>query len=362
MPAEAPDMVTKTLLSGYISEGDRVTEFEKMLGEYLGNPNIATVNSCTSALTLSLILSGVGPGDEVITTPMSCIATNSPIVSLGAKIVWADIDPTTGNIDPQDIKRKITPRTKAIVYVHWAGQPGDIDEINQIAGLQGVKVIEDAAHAFGAEYKGRRIGCHSDFVCFSFQAIKHLTTGDGGLIAVNGDGASEMLEKLIRIRWFGLNRKFNRSVTKWETDITEVGYKMHMNDIAASIGICQMKYADWIVKSHVGNALAYDNALSGVPGLKLIRRSTDRLNAAWIYTVLLDDENSRERFAAKMLERGIACNVVHVRNDRYSVFKEYAASLPGVDSFCSRMINIPCGWWMAPSDLEKVITAIKEVW
>lgn len=359
MPEEAVSLVSKTLMSGYISEGDRVLEFEKSLGEYLGNPNVATTNSCTSAITLSLILSGVGPGDEVITTPMSCIATNVPIVSLGAKIVWADIDPTTGNIDPKDVERKITSKTKAIVYVHWAGQPAEIDEINSIAKPKGIKVIEDAAHAFGSEYKGKKIGCHSDFVTFSFQAIKHITTGDGGLIAVNGENASEILEKLIRIRWFGLNRKFNRSVTKWETDITEIGYKMHMNDIAASIGLCQMNHAERIVGPHSENAKTLDRELIGIPGLTLIRRSENVKNAAWIYTILLDNENEREKFAQKMTSNGIACNVVHVRNDRYSVFKEFAANLPGVDDFCSRMINIPCGWWLSESDVDHIIKAVR---
>lgn len=358
MPSEAPDRVAVTLRSGYVSEGDRVVEFEQSLSGYIGNPRIATVNSCTSALTLALIMCGVGPGDEVITTPMTCMASNAPIVSLGAKIVWADIDPQTGNINPKDIAKKITSKTKAILYVHWAGQPGDVAEINKIAKERGIKVIEDAAHAFGAEYDGQKIGNHSDYVAFSFQAIKHITTGDGGMLVVNGEDADERLEKLIRIRWFGLNRKFNRSVTKWETDITEIGYKMHMNDIAASIGLCQMPYATWIVDSHRENALFYDSALKDAPGINLIRRDDRSKNAAWIYTLLLDDAQQREKFATHMLSNDIACNVVHVRNDKYSVFKEFAAHLPGVDEFCSRMINIPCGWWLSKSDRSKIADAV----
>ena len=136
-----------------ITEGEYSDKFEKLFGEYVANTNTSLLNSCTSALTLAYYMSGVGPGDEVISTPMTCMATNEPIDTLGAKIVWADIDPTTGNIDPESIKKKITSKTKAIVGVHWAGQPFEIEEINAIAKSHGIKVIEDAAHATGASFK-----------------------------------------------------------------------------------------------------------------------------------------------------------------------------------------------------------------
>lgn len=362
MPPEAEAAVSKTLRSGYVSEGPRVEEFEKLLASYIGNKRVATINSCTSALELSLIVAGVKPGDEVVTTPMTCMASNMPIHTLGARIVWADVDPTTGNIDPRSVEEKVTGRTKAVLYVHWAGQPADIAAINAVADRHGLRVIEDAAHAFGAEYDGRRIGNHGDFVCFSFQAIKHITTGDGGLVAFNGAGAEANYERMFRMRWYGLNRKFNRTVTKWETDIADVGFKMNMNDIAATLGIAQMPHADFIVGRHRENSEFYDRELAGTPGITLIRRDPRTRTAAWLYTLLLDNSLEREKFAAHLVSNKVACNVVHVRNDKYSLFREYAAELPGVDDFCSRMINIPCGWWVSDEDREMIVGIIRQGW
>ncbi len=360
MPPTAGEAVANTLYSGFITEGPKVTEFERLFGEWLGNSTVASCNSCTSALTLALATEEVGPGDEVITTPYSCMATNSPIINLGAKIVWADIDPSTGNIDPLSIAQKITPKTKAILYVHWAGQPADIDNILKVAEKHNIPVIEDAAHALGGRYKGKKIGNHSDYVCFSFQAIKHITTGDGGMIAFNGARAKEKYERLCRLRWFGLDRKFNRSVTKWETDIAEVGYKMHMNDIVATLGIEQMKHIDSVTSAHINNALVYDCELSNLKGIELIRRAEDTTNAAWIYSLLLENAEKRESFAKFMVDNGIACNVVHVRNDKYSCFKEFECDLPCVDQFAARMINIPCGWWLSVEDGNKIISDVKK--
>lgn len=222
--------------------------------------------------------------------------------------------------------------------------------------------IEDAAHALGSEYDGKKIGNHADYVCFSFQAIKHLTTSDGGLIAVNGPMAQERLEKLIKIRWFGLNRKFNRSATKWETDITDVGYKMHMNDVMATIGLAQMNHIHRIIDRHTENALWFDRKLAGIPGITLIQRNARAKNAAWIYSLLLDSSAEREKFSKLMEAKGIGSNVVHVRNDKYTVFRRFAADLPGVDDFCSRMINIPCGWWVSDQDRWHIVRSIQEGW
>ena len=183
MPKDVDKPLLEVLHSGYIGQGPKVEEFEKKLSQFLGTENVLTLNSGTSALHLALRLANVGEGDEVISTPMTCSATNEPILAAGAKIVWADVFPENGLIDPSSIEKKITKKTKAIVGVHWGGMPFQIDEINKIALENNLKVIEDAAHALGAEFNGTKIGSHSDYVCFSFQAIKHLTTVDGGAIS-----------------------------------------------------------------------------------------------------------------------------------------------------------------------------------
>jgi dTDP-4-amino-4,6-dideoxygalactose transaminase len=338
--------------SGMITEGEYSDKFENEFTKYVQSNYSCLVNSGTSALTLAYICSNVKPGDEVISTPMTCMATNEPIHTLGAKIVWADIDPKTGNIDPEDVKKKITSKTKAIVGVHWAGMPFDIQAINDIAKQHGVKVIEDAAHALGAKYKGKLIGSHSDYVCFSFQAIKHLTTVDGGAITCNSE---EEYTRLKKLRWFGLDRKFKGS--KWTQDITESGYKFHMNNVNAAIGLEQLKTIQSVIDAHKKNHKYYDEHISNSK-IKKMLQSPDSESSCWIYTVLTPN---REELQKYLLEKGIASDVVHVRNDTYSVFKEFVAplnSLKGCDEFCSQHLNIPVGWWLTDEQKKYIVDVI----
>src|SRR3989338_1253499 len=182
MPESVLKPLNEVLMSGFIGQGPKVEEFEKKIGDFIGNPNVLTVNSGTSAIQLAYRLAGVGIGDEVITTPMTNIATNVPIIAAGGKIKWADIDSETGSLSPDSVKKKISKKTKAIMAMQWGGYPPNMDEIHEIAQDFGIKVIEDAAQGFGAEYKNRKTGSYSDFTIFSFQAIKHITTGDGGAL------------------------------------------------------------------------------------------------------------------------------------------------------------------------------------
>ena len=344
-PVGVGQKIEELFQGGMITEGEKSDTFERMIAEYVSNENTSLVNSCTSALTLAYNSIGLGPGDEVITSPMTCMATNEPIFQTGAKIVWADIDPTTGNICPEDVKRKINNKTKAIVAVHWAGQPFDIDSISSIAKENNLKVVEDAAHALGAKYNGAPIGGHSDFVCFSFQAIKHLTTADGGAICSKNEEDDKRIKKL---RWFGLDRKYKGS--KWEQDISEPGYKFHMNNLNAVIGIEQMKYIENLVSSHKENARFYDEGIENKNITKL-RRPENAESSHWIYTLLAED---REGFKNYLQNNGIASDVVHVRNDRYSLFSGHESDLPGCDEFCSKMINIPVGWWLTGEQTQHI--------
>lgn len=336
--------------SGMITEGNYSDVFEEKMGNFLNNKNTALVNSGTSALSLSYYAAGIKAGDEVITTPMTCMATNEPLEIMGAKIIWADVDPSTGNMDPSSVASKITSKTKAIVGVHWAGQPFEIGEINKIATDNGLKVIEDAAHALGAKYDGVTIGNHSDYVCFSFQAIKHLTTGDGGAIACR---TPEEYSRLKKLRWFGLDRKYNGP--KWEQDIVESGFKYHMNNINAAIGIEQMTDIDFVISKHKENGLFYDNHINN-PRVKLLRRSQNIESAHWIYSILVDD---RESFKEYMYANGVETDIVHLRNDRYTVFNKFpSGNLPGCDEFCSKLINIPVGWWVTEEDRQKITNLV----
>lgn len=356
MPKSVMEPLKEVLFSGYITEGEQVREFERRLSEWIGNPFGLAVNSGTSAIQLALRLAGVGPGDEVISSPLTCVATNSPILAAGARPRWADVDPETGNIDPNSVERNITPKSRAILYVHWAGEPADVEAINEVARRHGLKVIEDAAHALGAEYRGAKIGTHSDFVCFSFQAIKHITTGDGGALFCRSEADYRRGKKL---RWFGIDREARRQELFWDYNIEEVGYKFHMNNVAAAIGLEQLRHVDDILAACRRNGAFYREALEGLPKLRNLKRLPESKGAYWLYTVLVDD---REAFVERMRRHRIATSIVHVRNDAYDLFRPFKTRLPGVDAFTARYISIPCGWWVRPEDAQSIVETIRGGW
>jgi dTDP-4-amino-4,6-dideoxygalactose transaminase len=355
MPTSAMGPLQSTLLSGYIGQGPRVEEFEAALAPWFGNHNVLTVNSGTSAIHLALRLAGVGHNDEVISTPMTCTATNEPILERGARIVWADIDPTTGELDPLDVERKITPRTKAIIAVHWGGYPCNLERLNHIATKYDLKVIEDAAHAFGAEYQNRRIGAHSDFVCFSFQAIKHLTTVDGGALVCR---STEDYRRGKLLRWYGIDRESERKDFRCEEDVREFGYKFHMNDVCATIGLEQLKYIEGILASHRRNAAYYNERFRGLSRLSLPNYSPDRLSSYWLYTVLVED---RLEFMRRMADAGIMASQVHARNDKHTMMSEFRCNLPGVDVFSEKQVSIPVGWWLSEQEVRYIADKIVDL-
>lgn len=348
MPETVIDPLREVLLSGWVGEGAQVKHFEHELASWLETPHVLTVNSGTSALHLALRLAGVGAGDEVISTPMTCIATNTPILALGATVVWADIDPWTGNISPEDVAQRITPRTKAIIAVHWAGCPGDLSRLAAVAGARSIPIVEDAALAFGASYGGLRIGSISDFTCFSFQATKHITTVDGGALTCKSPHA---LERGRRLRWYGADRQ-GTPEWHWDQDIQEAGYKFHMNDVAAAIGREQLKHAEQNLARHRAHARAYDRALHDCVAIRPLRVDSRAVGSYWTYPVRVRE---RARFMAYMLDAGIGVSRVFARNDRYRAFTAARRSLPGVDAFDAEQVSIPCGWWLSDDEAGYVI-------
>lgn len=353
MPQSVKEPLLETLFSGFIGQGPRVEEFEENLRHYFKNNNVLTVNAGTSALQLALRLANVGPGDEVISTPMTCTASNMPILAAGAKIVWADVDPVSGLISVDSIKEKITLKTKAIIMVHFGGIPCDIDAINDLAKAHGIKTIEDAAHAFGSEYKGQKIANHSDFVMFSLQAIKHITTVDGGLLFCK---SKEDCARGKLLRWYGIDRDSPRKDFRCEENIIEYGYKFHMNDICAVIGIEQMKYVDELIGKHVRNARKYDEVLVDQLNISLIPKNNDSISSSWLYTMHVEN---RDHFMSYMSANGVATSKVHERNDLHDAFSDSLADLPGVTQFCETQISVPVGWWLEDADTDYIVNLIK---
>ncbi len=353
MPESVMEPLRRVLLGGYLGEGPQVEEFERQLQPWFGTPHVLTLNTGTAAIHLALRLAGVGQGDEVISTPMTCAATNVPVLARGATIVWGDIDPWTGNLDPADVAKKITARTRAILCVHWGGYPCDLAELGHLAAAHGLALIEDACHAFGAQYRGQPVGAHGDFCCFSFQAIKELTTVDGGALTCRS--AADCVRGR-RLRWYGIDRRAPRTDLRCEADIVEYGDKYHMHDVAATIGLEQLRYVGANLERTRRHAARYRDALQGLRRVALLRYQPDRLSSYWLHTLRVRD---RAAFIAALDRAGITASRVHARNDTHTMCRAFRRPLPGVDEFDAEQVSIPVGWWLGDDEVARIIAAVR---
>jgi len=342
----------KILYSGYVAEGQPVYDFEDSFKKYIGNPYSLALHSGTDALHLSLILAGIKPDDEVISTPMTAEPTNTSIAMVGAKVVWGDVDPRNGLLDPKSVRSLITEKTKAIVLVHYAGMVCDMEEFNKISHEYGIPVIEDAAHALGSKYADKMVGNNSPYTIFSLQAIKHMTTVDGGFLCVNNE---EDLNRARRLRWFGLDKKRSRL----ENDITEVGYKYGMNNVNATIGLVQMNHVREVVGRYIDNGRFYDHELANVPGVTLVKYNPNTEASYWLYTMIVE---RREDFIKMMEANGVAASPLHHRSDTHSIFKDSRCELPGMEQWYANFVHIPCGWWVTDEDRQSIVNLIKKGW
>lgn len=342
MSGQAADKVSKVLNSGFIGQGPVVEEFEDLLwGELRTKTRPVTVNSCTSAIDLALELCGVDSHAEVITTPQTCFASNVHIIHRKARIRWADIDPVTGLMDPASAARLVNKNTKAIVAVNWAGKFCDYKALKAL----GVPVIEDAAHTwdtFLTEDVER-----GDYVCYSFQAIKFLTTADGGLLICPPD--KEQDARILR--WYGLDRTKNQSF-RCTQNITQVGFKYHMNDVNASIGICNMPVAH---SSVIQSRLNSKHYIENISNPLLTLPVWDNTCSYWLFSMHVK-VGLKDHFTKYLEDNGIASSPVHFRNDTYDTTVKFSeAVLPGVDAFTQTQLCIPNGWWLNRDDVSHIV-------
>lgn len=342
----------KVLYSGYVAQGEIVEDFERAFEKYIGSGHCLSLNSGTAALHIALILAGVLEGDEVISTPLTAEPTNIAIKMVGAKIRWADIDPNTGGICPKSIEENINDKTKAIIFVDYAGIPSDIKGIKEVADKYNLPVIEDAAHALGAKFEGKKTGNHFPFTVYSFQAIKHLTTIDGGALQIQDE---ELYKKGKKIRWFGLDK----GVSRLENNITFQGYKYHMNNVNACVGLIQLKEIDSIVDSYIANGKYLDENLKGIEGVELLNYYPNSEPSYWLYTLKVEN---RERLIEKFAQNGIMASELHKRNDLHTFLNDHSSTLPNLDVFYSKMLHLPCGWWVTKEDCDRMINILKEGW
>ncbi|MBN1419916.1 MAG: aminotransferase class I/II-fold pyridoxal phosphate-dependent enzyme, partial [Planctomycetes bacterium] len=365
---EEEQEILDTLRSGWITTGPRTAEFERRLAAYLGVPEVVAVSSCTAALHLSLIAAGVGPGDEVITSPVTWPSTANVIVHTGATPVFADIDRDTFNIRPDEIEKRMTPKTKAIIPVHIAGQPCEMEAIRRIAKAWGTIVIEDAAHAIGAEYRGRRVGAGGDFACFSFYPTKNITTGEGGAVAVSDPERAETirlwsLHGVTRGAW---NRYAAEGGLHW--DLVVPGYKYNMPDLGAALGIHQLAHLDAFIETRRRYARLYDESFLDLA--EIIRpRVLDGIRHAYhLYIIMIRPEMlrvDRDEFAKHLRAENVGVGF-HFRSLHLSPYYRERLGIapedyPNARFTSDRILSLPLYPRMSVGDVLQVAEIIRKL-
>lgn len=328
--------VQETMKTRWIGQGPKVNEFEEKFSKQLGTLPAVAVGSGTDALHLAYLLAGIEPGDEVLVPVYTCAATNLPLLWMGAKLVFVDIDKDTLNIDPKDVARKVTDKTKAIVTMEYDGTPCDYDAIDDALGSRDIPIIDDASNAIGAKYKGIPIGSLANYTTFSFMAIKNITTGDGGMVTMS----EEDVERAKRLRWFGVDRnKKLDSPSKWDEDIKEIGYKYQMTDIAASMGIAGLDTLNKQIERR----------------REMINQYVQGFSGGWLLTIIVDDRDELMKYLNK---QGIQASPMYYRNDKYKIFKEFRNDCPNMDELEDKILCLPFHMGLTNDDIDKVTSNI----
>ena len=355
IPENASEEVAKTLRSTWINTGKKEKEFRNKICERFQAPYAVACMSGTAALKIALKALGIGPGDEVVTTPFTFIATNTAILEVGAKPVFADIQYETLNIDPKSVASKITEKTKAIMCVHYAGNPVDLDELRQVADKHNLPIIEDSAHAMTSEYKGQPIGSTGDVATFSFQCVKIVTCGDGGVVTTT---RQDLYKKLKKQTWYGIDRETKK------TDMLDplpappegLGFKSNMNDITATLGCVAIDYVDVPLKRRTEIGELYRKEFCNLEKVKLVEYKSYWKPNYQIFPVYVKE---RRKFAEYMWEKGIQVNVNNRRNDIYEMFGGIC-DLPNTKKADENVILLPLHTDLTDQQVTKIINAVKE--
>ena len=377
MSEDVLEPLNKVLMSGQLTQGPKVEEFEDALKEFIDNPYILTLNSATAGLTLATRLlknksennnwPGFDEKEDIVLTPaLTCFATTASILANNVNIRWLDVDLDTANISLEDVKNKLNEKTKIIYLVHWGGNPVDLDELDKICEEHKEKygfkpmVVEDCAHSFGAEYNGKKIGSSKNICVFSLQAIKHLTTGDGGFITLPNE---ELYDRCKLLRWYGINRdkrNYKGKDFRLENDILEYGYKFHMNDVNATIGLYNLPHMNELLRKNRENAAYLDEKLKEIKDIKLMKNNPKCNSAYWLYTIRVMNGKKQE-FMDKMKEANIMTSQVHNRNDINSCVKDFEEALPNLNILEKELVCIPVGWWLTQENIKYIIDNVYNI-
>lgn len=341
MPQDLPE-VDVILHSGALAYGKWGHEFEKRLGEYIGNSQILATNSFNAAYQVAITTLGLQPEDEVIGSPMTCLASNQPFATQHVKVVWADIDPATGMLDVDDVRKRITSNTKALLVNHFCGYVGDVDEVLTLAKEHGLFVIEDAIEGFGSEYNSKKVGnLGADVTVYSFQTVRLPNTIDGGAVSFKDKA---LYGKAILVRDYGIDRSRFRDNLKEISplcDITIPGYGATPSEINSYVGCLQMEVIDELLEQQQQQAKKWD-ALMNEQGVKPVSIVANTKPNYWVYGVFADNKRA---FMEDWRSRGYYASGVHLPNTYYSVFGKQP-NLKGVQEFYNHYVALPCGWWM----------------
>lgn len=341
MPKELPEL-NNILHSGALAFGEYSRKFERMLMDYFNHDKLVITNSFNTAISVVISVLDLKQGDEVIASPMACLASTQPYASSGLKIVWADVDNNLGTLDPEGVRKKITSKTKCIIHNHFCGYPGHIDEINAIGREYGITVIDDGIEGFGSEYKGQKLGnCGSDITVFSFTAVRMPNTIDGGAVIFNNEA---LYLKSQLVRDCGIDRRIFRDdigEISPNCDIQLVGYSATMSNVNGYIGSVQMENVENLIATQRSNAKKWDELFENEIDFKPIVTNNSLPNY-WVYGLLAKD---KRQTILEFREKGFQASGVHINNNIYSVFGDNT-TLKGVTDFYSKFVAIPSGWWV----------------
>jgi len=359
---EEIDAVAEVMRSGWLGLGPKTEQFEQEFAAFAGSRFAVALNSGTAALHLAMEMLNIGPGDEVIVPPITFISTVHAVSYVGATPVFADVEPDTMNVSVEDIERKITDRTKAIIVVHLAGHPCDMDAIYALADSRGIKVVEDAAHACGATYKGRIIGSLGELTCFSFHAVKNLTCGEGGAITCNQDWIAR---KLREKRWVGISkdtwmRTATDKVYAWQYFVDKVGYKYHMNDTQAAIGLVQLRKLQQLNGRRREIAETYRRELSDLSWIELPKEKPYARSSWHLFQIKLPGEQARDRLIGHLKERDIATGVHYYPCHLHPCYIHLKAVVPVASEIWRRILTLPIHPNLTDDDLDRIVDGIRK--